>query len=85
MAAGLPVVATRISGNIDIVSEGENGLLVKPGDPKDLASGILRILKDKNSQNRMRSASIKTVEKYGWQEIARQYESVYLKALENFN
>jgi len=44
MASGCPVITTRVGGAIDLVEDGENGLLVPPGDPEKLASAMLRLL-----------------------------------------
>jgi glycosyltransferase involved in cell wall biosynthesis len=44
MAAGVPVVATRVEGVPDAVRDGRDGLLVAPGDPEGLARGIDRII-----------------------------------------
>jgi glycosyltransferase involved in cell wall biosynthesis len=43
---GVPVVATRTGGVPDLVEDGRTGLLVAPGDPEELAAGVLRMLRD---------------------------------------
>jgi glycosyltransferase involved in cell wall biosynthesis len=47
MAAGRPVVATRVGGIPEYVSEGETGLLVPPGDSGALVGAVLRLLGDR--------------------------------------
>jgi len=44
MAMGVPVVASRVSGIPELVSDGHNGLLVEPDDPMALADAITRLL-----------------------------------------
>jgi sugar transferase (PEP-CTERM/EpsH1 system associated) len=46
MASGLPVVATRVGGNPEIVADGVNGTLVPPEDPQALADALLAYLQD---------------------------------------
>lgn len=45
-ASALPIVATRIGGNAEIVSDGINGLVVPPSDPGALAAALLQLLGD---------------------------------------
>lgn len=46
MAAGLPVVATRVAGIPDLVQDGENGLLVPPADGRAIGTAVARLLTD---------------------------------------
>ena len=46
MAAGLPVVGSRVGGVPELVLDGETGLLVEPGDPGELAAAIGRLVAD---------------------------------------
>ena len=46
LSAGVPLVATRASGLSSIVRDGENGLLVAPGDADALASALIRVLRN---------------------------------------
>ncbi len=44
--AGLPVVASRVPSNLEIIEDGVNGVLAAPDDPQDLAAKIERVLSD---------------------------------------
>jgi glycosyltransferase involved in cell wall biosynthesis len=56
MAAGLPVVATRVGGIPEVVDDEVNGLLVSPGDITTLRLGIQRLLGDKGLAARLAGA-----------------------------
>lgn len=62
MAAGLPVVASRVGGLPELVVEGETGFLVPPGDPSALADAIGRLLDDPQLRERLGSAGRARVE-----------------------
>lgn len=53
MAAGKPVIATRAGGVVDIVTDGDTGLLVEPGDIDRLAHAITRLLGDRALADRL--------------------------------
>ena len=46
LAAGLPTIASRVGGNVEIIQEGKTGLLVPPDEPSALAAALLRLLRD---------------------------------------
>jgi len=51
-----PTVATRVGGMTDSVVDGETGVLVNPSDPRSLAGGILRLLRDRPAARRLGQA-----------------------------
>ena len=53
MASGRPVVTTSVGGIIDMVTDGESGLLVPPGDERALAAAIRRVLSDGDLRSRL--------------------------------
>lgn len=57
MAAGLPVVATRVSGIPEAVEHGVTGLVVTPDNPAELADAIARLLDDRELSLRMEAAA----------------------------
>jgi len=57
MACGLPAVATRIGGVVDIVSQEEDAVLVPPSSPSGLAEGINRLLSDPSRRESMSLAA----------------------------
>jgi glycosyltransferase involved in cell wall biosynthesis len=56
MAMRLPVAGTRTGGIPEAVVHGETGLLVAPGEPRELAGAIVRLLKDPALRQRMGAA-----------------------------
>jgi glycosyltransferase involved in cell wall biosynthesis len=46
LSAGVPLVATRVGGLSSLVRDGENGILVPPGDSDALASAVIRVLRN---------------------------------------
>jgi len=83
MAAGLPVVATRVGGIADLVRYGVNGLLVAPPrDPAALAAAIGQILADPAAAARMSAAARSTAAAYAWPDLARQVLEVYRQVTE---
>ncbi len=53
MASGVPVVATRVGGNPELVSDGESGTIVSHGNPKIMAEAILELIADPQKAKRM--------------------------------
>jgi glycosyltransferase involved in cell wall biosynthesis len=53
MASALPIVATRVPGNVDTIENNGNGILVPPADISELADGIIKILEDETLAARM--------------------------------
>ena len=62
MAAGLPIVGTRISGNEDVVTDGDNGLLVPPGNAAALAAALRQLVENPHLAARMGARSRARVE-----------------------
>jgi len=58
MALGKPVVATRVTGTADYIRNGENGLLVEPGDAPALAEAVQQVLKDSELAKRFAEAAL---------------------------
>jgi glycosyltransferase involved in cell wall biosynthesis len=57
MAMGVPVVATNISAIPELVQDGQTGLLVPPGNPRQLADAMLRLLTDLKLRTRIIGAA----------------------------
>ena len=77
LAMGLPVVATDISGNREVVLHGENGLLVPPDDPAALRAALLEIIADPDRYQRMSRAARKLAEQYRWESVSDDFERLY--------
>lgn len=78
MAAGKPIVATRVGGVPEVVEEGEGGILVPPGRPEELASGIRLLLSSPERRKRMGHYNKEKVKKeFNVEDMIRKYEAMY--------
>jgi L-malate glycosyltransferase len=77
MAASLPIVATRVGGNQDLVTDGDNGLLVPPGDAAALAAAIRRLIRDPALARRMGARARARVEQFGVPAVTAQLVRAY--------
>lgn len=81
MAVGLPIVATRCSGSVDIVAVGVNGLLVEPEDAVALAAALASLAADPSLAARMGAQSRRIVEaRFGTRAVVSALERAYLGA-----
>lgn len=82
MAAGLPIVATGIPGNSDLIRDGDNGVLVEPGDPAAAAAAVSRLLSAPEQAARLgQAARDMAVSHFAIQRVGRAYESLYAEML----
>lgn len=83
MALGLPVVASRAGGNIDLIKSGETGLLVPPLDPRAWAAALERMLADSAFAARTGCAGRDFVRReHSLDSMVERTEAVYREALE---
>lgn len=79
MACGLPVVASNVEGNAEIIDNGKTGYLVPPADSKALAEAVGFLLSDRRIIAEIGRKARKKAEKlYDWEQIADQTLEIYL-------
>ncbi|KRF02242.1 glycosyltransferase [Frateuria sp. Soil773] len=77
-AAALPIVATDVGGNGEIVRDGDTGRLVPPRDPAALADALLALLREPARAQAMGRSARAWVERHGSLEaMARRYDRLY--------
>jgi glycosyltransferase involved in cell wall biosynthesis len=82
MAYGRPVVAGAVGGLLDLVADGETGLLVPPRDVSALRGALERLLGDPELRHRMGEAARKRVrERFAWPAVTDATLAAYEEAL----
>ncbi len=79
MAAGCPVVVSRLAGIDEAVVDGETGLLVAPGEPAALAAALARLLEDDALRARLGAAASARAEDYSVASLGRRYNDLLLR------
>lgn len=84
MAAGLPIVATKVGGIPEFLKDYETGLFVKMDDPADVAEKISKLLADKALRKTLGEKGQRLVqEKYSWDKVALQMDKIFSSLVAN--
>ena len=82
-AAGVPTVATKVGGVVDIIEDGENGLLVPPADSAGMSKAVLKIINDPAFAKKLADCAYQKVrENYSLKLMVERTLEVYRQALE---
>ena len=83
-ACGTPVIAFKVGGLSDVVSDGETGILVEPFDIKAMADSVRDVVTNSNlSASMAKAARQRAVELWDSERVGSRYKDVFRKALEN--
>lgn len=82
MVARKAVVATRVGGVPEVITDGKDGMLVKAGSPEALAKGILELLNDTDLRRKFEEAGFKTVKsRFTLKAFSEKYLTVYKRSI----
>ena len=78
MACGAAPIATRVGAAPEMIEDGENGILINPGDVAGLGGAIEALIRDEASRHRMAAnAARTTAERYGIGRVVDRIEAAY--------
>jgi glycosyltransferase involved in cell wall biosynthesis len=77
MAMALPIVATDVTGNRDLIQDGKNGILVPMGDIDAFRKALLSVVSDGSAYERLSRASRKMADDYSWDKVITKFETLY--------
>lgn len=77
MASGLPIVTTRVTGLPEIIRDGENGLLVEPRNPPQIAEKVLLLFRDDALKEKISRNNKEEAKKYSWEAVVQKLEEIY--------
>jgi glycosyltransferase involved in cell wall biosynthesis len=76
-AMGLPVVATKVGGIADLLTDRETALLVPDGDDRAMADAVLELLRDRDLAGRLSASGRRMAERFSWNETKPQWERLF--------
>jgi glycogen(starch) synthase len=77
MAAGKALIATRVGGVAEFVTDGRNGILIQPDDPQALGAAMMRLAGDPALRERLAADGLSTASRFDWARITDEYLAVY--------
>ncbi len=77
MHAGVPVVATAVGGIVDLIEDGNNGVLIPPASSDAIADGIETLYHDPQRREALSKAALAGIERYSVASMQAAYEKIY--------
>ena len=77
MACGLPIIASRIRGNVDIIQDGDNGYLFVPSDVETLSRKISSLMLDENMRMTMGEKNKVIVQDFSLESVTNELKEIY--------
>jgi phosphatidylinositol alpha-mannosyltransferase len=85
MALGKPIVASNIEGYRNVVTDGQEGVLVPPKDAKELALALEKLINNEEIRREMGEHGIETAKRYDWKIVAGRVLEYYKDAITRNN
>lgn len=77
MASGLPIVASRIRGNEDLIQNNRGGYLVKAQDSEQLAEAISKMIKNPEQRDKMEKRNLEIIKHYGQDAVLQKMKEFF--------
>lgn len=81
MASGLPCIASKIRGNVDLLDEGQGGYLREPSDLEGISECISSLLDNPNLREKMGKYNLEIIKSYDVKVVIREIERIYKEIL----
>ena len=82
LACGKPLVASRIPGVKELIETSGGGISVRPEDPEELSTAVIKLLPDENTRNQMgKKGRNYIIENHSWESVARKVKDVCKQAI----
>lgn len=77
MASGLPCIASRIRGNVDLLEDGNGGYLCEPMDADEFAGAINKIAENTHLRNKMKHFNLERIKEYDVSVVEQRIKEIY--------
>jgi len=79
MAVNIPVIATKIGGVLDIIKDGETGVLVDPKNPEQISKALFKLCSQPEFSKQLIEQAFSNLSKYNWDNIIEMVYKIYEK------
>lgn len=77
-AAGKPVIAAHAGASASVIADGEDGVLIRYGDPRDLARAVIALGRSATLRQRLgRAGQLKARQRYDWRSVVERYRALF--------